>query len=128
MINAIGIALSGLQAASRKVEASASNIANMQTADYEPLTTQQTAQADGSGGGQGVNSTFVAKNPPFTPSYDPDSPFANGEGYVNAPNVDLAEEAVNMTLASTAYKASVSVIKTVEDMTEELLNAFDKKA
>lgn len=128
MINAIGIALSGLQAASRKVEASASNIANMQTADYKPLTTQQTAQADSSGGGQGVSSEFVTKNPPFTPSYDPESPFANGEGYVNTPNVDLAEEAVNMTLATTAYKASVSVIQTVEDMTEELLGAFDKKA
>jgi flagellar basal-body rod protein FlgC len=128
MINAIGIALSGLQAASRKVEASASNIANMQTADYEPLTTQQTAQTDNSGNGQGVKSDFVPKTQPFTPSYDPDSPFANNEGYVNTPNVDLAEEAVNMTIASTAYKASVSVIETVQDMTKEMLQAFDKKA
>ncbi len=128
MINTIQIALSGLQAASKKVEASASNIANLQTADYTPITTQQTAQSDTSGGGQGVRSDFVPKTQPFTPSYDPDSPFANNEGYVNTPNVDLAEEAVNMTIAKTAYKASVSVIETVQDMTEELLAAFDKKA
>lgn len=128
MINAIGIALSGLQAASRKVEASASNIANMQTADYEPLTTAQTAQTDQSGNPQGVRADFVPKTQPFTPSYDPDSPFANNEGYVNTPNVDLAEEAVNMTIASTAYKAGVSVIETVNDMTKEMLQAFDKDA
>jgi len=124
MINAIGIALSGMNAASRKVEASASNIANLQTADYTPVTAQQTALADG----QGVRSDFVPKTQPFTPSYDPDSPFANGEGYVNTPNVDLAEEAVNLTIAKTAYKANVAVIETVQDMTKELLESFDKEA
>ena len=124
MINAIGIALSGMNAASRKVEASASNIANLQTADYTPVTAQQTALAEG----QGVRSDFVPKTQPFTPSYDPDSPFANGEGYVNTPNVDLAEEAVNLTIAKTAYKANVAVIETVQDMTKELLESFDKEA
>lgn len=124
MINAIGIALSGLTAASRKVEASASNIANLQTADYTPVTSEQTALA----GGQGVRSDFVPKSQPFTPSYDPDSPFASSEGYVNTPNVDLAEEAVNLTLAKTAYRASVAVIETEQDMTKELLQAFDRKA
>lgn len=128
MINTIQIALSGLQAASKKVEASASNIANLQTADYTPITAQQTALTDQTGNGQGVRSDFVPKTQPFTPSYDPDSPFANNEGYVNTPNIDLAEEAVNMTIAKTAYKANVSVIETVQDMTKELLAAFDKKA
>lgn len=136
MINAIGIALSGLNAASRKVEASASNIANMQTsgslenpdqAPYTPLTTQQIALADQAGNGLGVKSNFVPKTQPFTPAYDPDSPFANAEGLIGVPNVDLAEEAVNMTMAETAYKASVSVIETVQDMTRELLEAFDRK-
>lgn len=117
MLNAIGIALSGLQAASRKVEASASNIANMQTAGYEKLTT---AQSDLNG--QGVSSRHIPKNQAFTPSYAPDSPFAN------MPDVDLAEEAVNMTLAEATYKANVAVIKTVNDMTDEMLKAFDKKA
>jgi len=128
MINAIGIALSGLKAASKQAEASASNIANLQTADYTPLTAQQTAQTDQSGNGQGVRSDFVPKTQPFTPSYDPDSPFANGEGYVNTPNVDLAEEAVNLTIAKTAYKANVAVLETVQDMSKELLEAFDEEA
>lgn len=128
MLNAIGIALSGLQAASRRVEASAANIAHMQTADYEPLTTAQAAQNDSSGNGQGVSSRNIPKTQPFTPSYDPDSPFAGNEGYVNMPNVDLAEEAVNMTLAETAYKANIAVIKTAQEMTDEMLKTFDEKA
>lgn len=128
MLNAIGIALSGLQAASRKVAASASNIANMQTANYEPLTTAQTAHSDQKGNGMGVLSQNIPKTQAFIPSYAPDSPFANTQGYVNAPNVDLAEEAVNMTLAKTTYKANAAVIKTVNDMTDELLKTFDKKA
>ena len=128
MLNAIGIALSGLQTASRKAEASANNIANMQTPDYEPLTTAQTAQADSSGNGQGVSSRNIPKTQPFTPSYAPDSPFADNKGYVNAPNVDLAEEAVNMTLAETTYKANIAIIKTVNEMTDEMLKTFDEKA
>lgn len=128
MLNAIGIALSGLQAASRKVEASASNIANMQTANYEPLTTSQTAQSDQNGNAQGVISQNIPKTNAFTPSYAPDSPFANTQGYVNTPNVDLAEEAVNMSIAEATYKANVAVLKTVDEMTNEMLKAFDKKA
>ena len=128
MLNAIGIALSGLQAASRKVEASASNIANMQTANYEPLTTSQTAQSDQNGNAQGVISQNIPKTNAFTPSYAPDSPFANTQGYVNTPNVDLAEEAVNMSIAEATYKANVAVLKTVDEMTNEMLKTFDKKA
>ncbi|MCM2344253.1 MAG: flagellar basal body protein [Alphaproteobacteria bacterium] len=136
MINTIQIALSGLNAASRKVEASASNIANMQTmgslenpeaAPYTPLATQQTALTDGQGNGLGVKSDFIPKPQPFTPAYAPDSPFANAQGLVGAPNVDLAEEAVNLSIAKTAYKANVAVIKTTEDMTDELLSVFDRK-
>lgn len=128
MINAIHIALSGLQAASRRVEASASNIANLQTPDYKAQTTLQTAQNDGAGQGSGVTAQNIPKTSPYTPSYDPDSPFANGQGIVNTPNVDLAEEAVNMSLADTAYRASVAVIKTTDEMTQDMLKAFDRKA
>lgn len=128
MINAIHIALSGLHAASRQVEASASNIANMQTPDYAPLTTQLTAQSDQNGQGAGVSARNIPHNNAFTPSYAPDSPFANSEGLVNMPAVDLAGEAVNMSMAETAYKAGVAVIKTSDEMTQEMLRAFDREA
>lgn len=131
MINAIGTALSGLNAASLRLNASASNIANVSTAGslddpskapYTPKTTQSKALSDPGG----VATEIVNKQPAFIPAYNPDSPFANQDGLVGAPNVDLAEEAVTMKLAETAYKANVSVIKTAEDMFGELLETFDK--
>lgn len=137
MISAIQTALSGLLAASKKVETGASNIANINTtgsledpdnAPYTPVTTVQKALADESGQGLGVKADVVAKNNPFTPVYSPDSPFANEEGIIGAPNVDLAEEAVNLKIAGFAYKASLSVIKTASAMEDELLRSFDKKA
>jgi len=123
MINAIQIALTGLQAASKSVEASASNIANASTAGYTPLQTQQSDK-----GGQGVASSFVAKNPPFTPSYAPDSPLADAQGYVNAPNVNLVEETLTLKAAEISYKANLSVIKTADEMSAELLKSFDRDA
>lgn len=113
MINAIQIALSGLTAASRKVEAGASNIANMSTRDYQPLTTKQTAQSDESGRGTGVRADIV----PTTCA-----PLPGG-----AADIDLAEEAVNLQIAKTAYQASAKTIKAATDMQDELLSMFDKR-
>jgi flagellar basal-body rod protein FlgC len=130
MINAIGIALSGMDAAVKKLNASASNIANMQTAGslngtpapYTPVTAVSTST------GQGVRTDIIPKSDPFSPAYYPDSPFANSEGLVGVPNVDLAEEAVNMMLAETAYKANIATIKTADALQDELFRALNEKA
>jgi flagellar basal-body rod protein FlgC len=130
MLNAIQIALSGLMASSRKTETVASNIANMSTtgslndpdnAPYQAQTTQQTTT------GAGVRAKAVSKNPPFVPAYDPSSPFANADGLIGVPNVDLAEEAVNLTMAKIGFKANLKIIEAASEMSEELLKSFDKK-
>jgi flagellar basal-body rod protein FlgC len=133
MIGAISTALTGLLAASKKVEASANNIANMGSAGsldpaspnqpYQALTTVQ--QANGTGG---VTAANIPKKPGFVNAYAPDSPFANSEGMVGAPNVDLAEEAVNLKIAEISYKANIGVLKTAQEMSEELSRVLDKKA
>ena len=132
MINTIGIALTGLNSASLRVNASASNIANAFTsgsleeggqAPYTPLTTTSAAQEQG-----GVTTQYTVQTPAFTPAYDPDSPFANEEGYIGVPNVDIAEEAINLKLAEISYKANISVVKTAESMFDALLDSVDKKA
>ncbi len=109
MIGAISNALSGLMAASKRAEASASNIANMSTPDYTPVTTVQTTTETGS---------VQAQNQP------------KSAGTINTfvPDIDLAEEAVNLKIAEIAYKANIATIKTAQDMTDELLAVFDKKA
>lgn len=136
MLNTISIALSGLNAATQRLSATASNVANVMTAGsleagkqapYDALTTRQTAQNLPNGNGTGVKSEVVSAGKPFIPSYAPDSPFADANGIIGAPNVDLAEEAVNMMLAKTVYKANISVIKTSGEMSDELLKMVDRK-
>lgn len=137
MINAIQIALSGLQAASKRADASASNIANISTsgslepggqAPYSALTTTETALTDQDGNGLGVSAENRPAAKPFVPAYNPDSPFANSEGLIGVPNVDLAGEIVNLKLAETAYKANAKTIKAASDMQDELLHALDRDA
>lgn len=130
MLDAITSPLSGLRAASTKVAVSAENIANINTtgnleggkAPYTPKTVQQQTTATG-----GVATDIALKNPAFIPAFDPSSPFANADGLVGTPNVDMAEEFVNIQLAKTNYKASASVIRTVSDMQDDLLKTVDKK-
>ena len=137
MINTISIALTGLDSASKKLNASASNIANLQTvgslepgaqAPYTPLTTQQTAITDGNGNGQGVRTDYAPRKNPFVPTYSPDSPFANADGIIGAPNVDLAEEAVNTILAKIQYKANIATLKAASELSDELLKVIDETA
>lgn len=132
MIESIGIALTGLDAASKRLSASASNIANLQTvgsledgrqAPYTPIDTQQTARENG-----GVNTTFVQRDPAFVPAFDPDSPFADENGVIGVPNINLAEEAVNITLAEITYKANLKTLQAASDLTKELFNAVDEEA
>ncbi|MDB5491236.1 MAG: hypothetical protein JWO78_1085 [Micavibrio sp.] len=133
MINAIQIALSGLNAAKTKADTVASNIANTRTegaldpangpAPYGTLTTTQSAQGNG-----GVSVTVVPTVKPYVPAYNPDSPFANADGQVGVPNTDYAAEFVNLQIASTSYKANVKTIQISSDMQKDLLAIFDKKA
>lgn len=136
MNGAISSALSGLAAATKRVAAAASNIANIGTtgslepggrAPYTPLDVQLTSQAAGGALPGGVSASFVPRDPASIPVYDPNSPFANAEGLVATPNVDLAVEAVNLKAAEIAYKANLASIKTADAMTDELLKAFDKR-
>ncbi len=134
MISAINTALTGLASASKQLAASASNIANLQTvgsleeggkAPYTPLRTQQTAVTDQSGNGQGVQTSFTARENPFVPAFDPDSPFADENGIIGVPNINLAEEAVNLNLAELQYKANLKTIQTASELSDELFRIFD---
>ncbi|MEC7029227.1 MAG: flagellar basal body rod C-terminal domain-containing protein [Pseudomonadota bacterium] len=130
MINAIHIALSGLAASTKRVATSASNIANLTTsgsiedggqAPYSTLTTTQES-ININGEGAGVKADTIPKNTPFVPSFDPDSPFANAEGVIGVPNTNLAEEAVNISLAETTFKANLKVIEIASELQEEVVN------
>ncbi|MCM5558050.1 flagellar basal body rod protein FlgC [Pleomorphomonas sp. JP5] len=124
------ISLSGMQAATTRLEASAQNIANAQSSGrlasgstpstaYTPVTV---TQSDVKGGG--VSARIVNAGDPHVPSYDPSSPDADAEGMVAAPNVDMASELVNVMTARISYEASIKTLKVGNDMLKTTLDAF----
>ena len=42
--------------------------------------------------------------------------------------IDLSEEAVNLLLAETEFKANLATIRTADEMSDELLGIFDEEA
>jgi len=129
----MSIALSGLTAASKRLEVSASNVANASSggplpdasaevkANFPPAyVAQRVDQVEVPGGGTVAN--VVPENPGTVSVFDPSSPFANDKGMVAAPNVDLANEAVQQILARENFAANINVIRTYERMMKSLLD------
>lgn len=121
-------ALSGLQAASTRLGVSANNVANanstVQNKDgqftnipYSPQTVAQQSIQQG-----GVKASVQDLNPPAVPFFDPESPVADENGVVQTPNVDFITETAEQLRATTAYKASLAVMRREDAMTESLLN------
>lgn len=65
------------------------------------------------GGGVQV-ARVVESQEPFTPVYDPTHPSADENGYVMYPNVDRAEEQVDLMAASRAYEANITALNVVK--------------
>src|SRR4051794_38788250 len=120
--SAFANALSGLHAATKRVAGAATNIANASNVtslaprpgdppQFQPLLTTQVSSPAG-----GATAQFRPVTPASVPSFQPDSPFANADGLVAVPNVDLATEMIDAMSASTSYKANLKVIEAAQRM------------
>lgn len=72
------------------------------------------------GGGVRV-AQVVESQEDFIPVYDPEHPHADENGYVMKPNVDRAEETVDLMAASTAYNANLTALNIIKTMTMKAL-------
>ncbi|RXH14534.1 flagellar biosynthesis protein FlgC [Bradyrhizobium guangzhouense] len=141
------IATSGLSAASLRANAAASNIANVRTtgplptssgsstsgsggssstsstypAAYVPLRVDQVSQSSGSAPG-GTVATLSTVSPSYTAQSDPSAPFANQDGLVAAPNVDLADQFVQLATAKYSFMANAKVIQAYSETEKSLLD------
>ena len=102
-MDVVGIALSGLSAASAGLVAQAGNVANQQTDGYKAKRVDLVAEASG-----GVRVSGVSEDP--TPA---------GPG---ASNVDLATEAVQGMSLEVMYKANLKVLKTQSELDKATLD------
>jgi flagellar basal-body rod protein FlgC len=117
------IALSGIAAATLKLNASASNVANANDTSalgakgYLPVKVDNSALPGG-----GVVAQAVTLKPGSTIIYDPTSAAANARGYVQAPEIDPISETSNMLAAGAAFAFSVKVLKAANQDEKTLLD------
>lgn len=130
-ISAKEIAVSGLKAQRTRMNLIANNIANSLT----PITAKggafrrQLAILSGERVKSGVQADtlgvkverVVSDPSPFKQVYEPGNPYANADGYVEYPNVDLAVEMADLVSAQRAYEANIAVIVSSRRMSQKAL-------
>ncbi|MBX3444692.1 MAG: flagellar basal body rod protein FlgC [Planctomyces sp.] len=134
MFSVTQIASSGLSAERLRMEIAATNIANAdttRTANGGPYRRQQVVFANAlehatSANAQshlkGVQVGDIVEDESELPSvYLPGHPDANGEGFVQYPNVQMAREMVDLMTASRAYEANLKSLQAFKTMTEQSL-------
>jgi flagellar basal-body rod protein FlgC len=132
MNSAMSIALSGMQAATRRLDVAARNIANVQSngalpgvempdgsAAPQAYAPQRVDQVEVAGG---TEARVSAVSPAYVPQRDPDAPYANADGMVAAPNVDLTSEAAQVMVAKYTFAANAMVLRTGVQMVRSLLD------
>ncbi|EJM95442.1 flagellar basal body rod protein FlgC [Herbaspirillum sp. YR522] len=121
--NIFNVAGSAMSAQSQRLNATASNIANADSAtgpDGTPYKAKQVVFQSIPIGGikdSGVSVAAVVEDqaPPKL-VYDPKHPMADANGYVAMPNVNPVEEMVNMISASRSYQTNVETMNTAKSM------------
>ena len=142
MINStMNIALSGMRVGAMRANVAAQNIANVNNASrpqqaeparqiqqaaprpaeepgYRPQALDQSSTAGG-----GVTGTVRTRVPGVFEAFQPNHPEAGPKGNVAYPDVNMAEEAMNLKQAERAYAFGAEVVRTAEDMSRSLLDA-----
>lgn len=131
LFNVFHIAGSALTAQSQRLNAVASNLANVDSVaapGEEPYRARQVVfearPVEGAqGAAVGVQVRQVVESAaPVRLQYDPKNPAADAEGYVRLSNVDPVEEMVNMVSASRAYQTNAEVMNTAKQLMLRTLN------
>lgn len=142
-LSCFDICASGMSAQRMRMDIAAENIANIDTTRTEaggPYR-RKTVVLENYGGGSfsealrsaaegkglasrnvGVRvSGIVEDNREFKRVYDPEHPDADGEGYVDMPNVDLLKETVDSMSATRSYEANVTALNAMKLMAQKAL-------
>ena len=133
MSSILTIAVSGITAASERLQDSASNVANAEsdgpTSDASPqvqantppaYTPKQVHQVPLANGGTQALTTNV--QPATVLAYDPTAPYADANGEVAKPNVDLANEAYQQLTARYDFVMNAYVMRVYSRMMKSLLD------
>jgi flagellar basal body rod protein FlgC len=133
MSSILTIAVSGITAASERLQDSASNVANAESdgptseastqvqANTPPAyTPKQVHQVPLAGGGTQALTTNV--QPSTVLAYDPTAPYVDANGEVAKPNVDLTSEAYQQLTARYDFVMNAYVMRIYSRMQKALLD------
>jgi flagellar basal-body rod protein FlgC len=125
MYGSLNISTSALVANRTWLDAISANIAGKdvllnEAGEYEPFQRRVVAMAAGdpasdSSDGVHIASVTLDRSPPRL-EYDPSSPFANEQGYVGYPNINIVTEQMNAMIAARAYEANIAVAEATKSM------------
>ncbi|MES2675640.1 MAG: flagellar basal body rod protein FlgC [Pseudomonadota bacterium] len=136
--NIFDIAGTGMNAQSLRLNTTASNLANAQSASssvdqvyrsrqpvfaaihQQLMAGQASTNEDQANAGVQVLG-IVESSAPLDRRYEPTHPKADKEGYVFYPNVNVVEEMTNMISASRSFQMNVEVMNSAKQMVQRVL-------
>ena len=140
--NIFDIAGTGMNAQSLRLNTTASNLANAQSASSsvkevyrsrQPVfaAIQRDAMQQAMNGDRATNEAdanngvqvlgIVESDAPLQRRYEPAHPKADKDGYVYYPNVNVVEEMTNMISASRSFQMNVEVMNSAKQMVQKVL-------
>ena len=139
LLDIFNVSGSAMSAQSVRLNATASNLANAQSVSNSVGTTyrarhpvfaavqadvleQAGGLQDGLSPSRGVQVLgIVESDAPPDLRYEPDHPYADEQGYVAYPNVNVVEEMANMISASRSFQVNVQTMQAAREMATRLL-------
>ncbi len=116
LFDALNVSGSGLSAERLRMDVTADNLANAQTAGYRRKSVVFQEVLDGAES-KGVRAAQIVQDQsPNRQVYDPTNPDADAQGYVSMPNVNNVTEMVDLISASRGYEANVTAMQTAKQM------------
>ena len=133
--NAMAASASALTAERVRIEVAVSNLANAESTggpNGQPYRRRDVVlRSDPGSFGDALDATrpagvkvadVVEDQSPFQTKFMPGHPDADESGYVHLPNIDAAEEMVDMLTASRAYQANLTAVNLIRDMVQKSLD------
>jgi flagellar basal-body rod protein FlgC len=122
LFNIFNVSGSAMSAQAQRLNATASNLANADSATSASGQAYRAKQVvfeavPLEGGGTSVKVAQVVEDPsPLKQVYDPKHPMADEKGYVAMPNVNVVDEMVNMLSASRSYQTNVETMNAAKTL------------
>jgi flagellar basal-body rod protein FlgC len=125
LFNIFNVAGSAMTAQAQRLNTTASNLANADSATSstgeayraKQVVFEAVPMGEGGNAGTGVKVREVVEDPsPLKQVYDPKNPLADDKGYVAMPNVNVVDEMVNMLSASRSYQTQVETMNAAKTM------------